>query len=139
GREETRHEFPADALEQLRMSINAVFSSWYGPRAVTYRSLYNIPDSWGTAVNVVAMVFGNMGDTSGTGVAFARNPASGQPTFFGEYVLNAQGEDVVAGIRTPLPVSYLAGHLPRASKQLTNTCRTMERHYRDMRDLEVTI
>ncbi|MGH7235088.1 MAG: pyruvate, phosphate dikinase [Nitrospiraceae bacterium] len=138
-REETGHEFPADALEQLRMGINAVFSSWYGPRAVTYRRLYNIPDSWGTAVNVVAMVFGNMGDTSGTGVAFTRDPASGQPTFFGEYLLNAQGEDVVAGIRTPLPVSSLAGRLPRASKQLTNTYRTLERHYRDMLDLEFTI
>jgi pyruvate,orthophosphate dikinase len=138
-REETGHEFPVDALEQLRMGINAVFSSWYGPRAVTYRRLYNIPDSWGTAVNVVAMVFGNMGDTSGTGVAFTRNPASGQPTFFGEYLLNAQGEDVVAGIRTPLPVSSLAGRLPRASKELTNTYRTLERHYRDMLDLEFTI
>ena len=121
------------------MGINAVFSSWYGPRAVTYRRLYNIPDSWGTAVNVVAMVFGNMGDTSGTGVAFTRDPASGRPTFFGEYLLNAQGEDVVAGIRTPLPVSSLAGRLPRASKQLTNTYRTLERHYRDMLDLEFTI
>ncbi|MGH7208600.1 MAG: pyruvate, phosphate dikinase, partial [Nitrospiraceae bacterium] len=138
-REETGHEFPADALEQLRMGIHAVFSSWYGPRAVTYRRLYNIPDSWGTAVNVVAMVFGNMGNTSGTGVAFTRDPASGQPTFFGEYLLNAQGEDVVAGIRTPLPVSSLAARLPRASKQLTNTYRTLERHYRDMLDLEFTI
>src|SRR5574341_2335990 len=138
-REETGHEFPEDPLEQLRMGINAVFSSWYGARAVTYRRLYNIPDSWGTAVNVVAMVFGNMGDTSGTGVAFTRDPASGQPTFFGEYLLNAQGEDVVAGIRTPLPVSSMARRLPRASKQLTRTYRTLERHYRDMLDLEFTI
>ena len=138
-REETGHEFPVDALEQLRMGINAVFSSWYGARAVTYRRLYNIPDSWGTAVNVVAMVFGNMGDTSGTGVAFTRDPASGQPTFFGEYLLNAQGEDVVAGIRTPLPVSSMARRLPSAAKQLTSTYRKLERHYRDMLDLEFTI
>jgi pyruvate,orthophosphate dikinase len=138
-RKETGKEFPDDPVEQLRMGINAVFSSWYGARAVTYRRLYNIPDSWGTAVNVVAMVFGNMGETSGTGVAFTRDPASGEATFFGECLLNAQGEDVVAGIRTPLPVTSLAKTLPRAYKDLVSTYRTLERHYRDMLDLEFTI
>ncbi|WP_447972310.1 pyruvate, phosphate dikinase [Nitrospira sp. Kam-Ns4a] len=138
-REETGREFPEDPIEQLRMGINAVFSSWYGPRAVTYRRLYNIPDSWGTAVNVVAMVFGNMGDTSGTGVAFTRNPATGERALFGECLLNAQGEDVVAGIRTPLPVKALARTMPRAYKELVATYRKLERHYRDMLDLEFTI
>jgi pyruvate,orthophosphate dikinase len=138
-REETGTDFPEDPLAQLRMGIEAVFSSWYGPRAVTYRRLYNIPDSWGTAVNVVAMVFGNMGETSGTGVAFTRNPATGERALFGECLLNAQGEDVVAGIRTPLPVHALAKTMPRAYKDLLATYRTLERHYRDMLDLEFTI
>jgi pyruvate,orthophosphate dikinase len=138
-REKTRQEFPEDPLDQLKMAINAVFSSWYGARAVTYRRLYNIPDSWGTAVNVVAMVFGNMGETSGTGVSFTRNPATGERAFFGECLLNAQGEDVVAGIRTPLPVTALAKTLPGAYKELVKTYRTLERHYRDMLDLEFTI
>ncbi|TAJ22175.1 MAG: pyruvate, phosphate dikinase, partial [Nitrospirae bacterium] len=136
---ETGREFPEDPIEQLRMGIDAVFSSWYGARAVTYRRLYAIPDSWGTAINVVAMVFGNMGQTSGTGVAFTRNPASGEPIFFGECLLNAQGEDVVAGIRTPLPVADLAKTLPHAYRELVKTYRTLERHYRDMLDLEFTI
>ena len=104
---ETGLNFPQDPFEQLRMSINAVFDSWFGDRAVTYRRLYDIPDEWGTAVNVQSMVFGNMGNSSGTGVAFTRNPANGMATFFGECLLNAQGEDVVAGIRTPLPVGSL--------------------------------
>ncbi len=132
-------EFPEDPLEQLRMGINAVFSSWFGDRAVTYRRLYNIPDDWGTAVNVVSMVFGNMGDTSGTGVAFTRDPATGANTFFGECLLNAQGEDVVAGIRTPLPVGALAKTMPEAHKELIRTYRRLEQHYRDMLDLEFTI
>ena len=136
---ETGREFPQDPFEQLRMAINAVFESWYGDRAVTYRRLYDIPDAWGTAVNVMAMVFGNMGDTSGTGVAFTRNPATGSATFFGECLLNAQGEDVVAGIRTPLPVAALKDKLPRAYKALTKTQKTLEKHYRDMLDLEFTI
>jgi pyruvate,orthophosphate dikinase len=138
-KEQTKKEFPDDPFDQLRMAINAVFSSWYGARAVTYRRLYNIPDSWGTAVNVVAMVFGNMGETSGTGVAFTRDPASGEKTFFGECLMNAQGEDVVAGIRTPLPVSALAKNVPHAYKDLEHTYRKLERHYRDMLDLEFTI
>ena len=107
-KEETGKEFPDDPNEQLRMAINAVFSSWNGARAITYRRLNGIPEHWGTAINVVAMVFGNMGDTSGTGVAFTRDPNTGEHTFFGECLMNAQGEDVVAGIRTPLPVNALA-------------------------------
>jgi pyruvate,orthophosphate dikinase len=138
-REKSGQDFPEDPLDQLKMAVNAVFSSWYGARAVTYRRLYNIPDSWGTAVNVVAMVFGNMGETSGTGVSFTRNPATGEHAFFGECLMNAQGEDVVAGIRTPLPVSALAKTLPRAYQELVKTYRTLERHYRDMLDLEFTI
>jgi pyruvate, orthophosphate dikinase len=136
---ETGRAFPEDPVEQLRMAINAVFTSWYGARAVTYRRLYNIPDSWGTAVSVVAMVFGNMGNTSGTGVSFTRDPASGERKFFGEFLLNAQGEDVVAGIRTPLPVSALGKALPQANKSLVDTYKKLEKHYRDMLDLEFTI
>ncbi len=138
-KEETKRDFPDDPLEQLRMAINAVFSSWYGARAVTYRRLYNIPETWGTAVNVVAMVFGNMGETSGTGVAFTRDPATGQRQFFGECLTNAQGEDVVAGIRTPLPVNQLEKFMPQAYKDLETTYKKLERHYRDMLDLEFTI
>ena len=136
---ETGRDFPDDPLEQLKMGINAVFNSWYGARAITYRRLYGIPDDWGTAVNVVAMVFGNMGETSGTGVAFTRDPATGIPRFFGECLLNAQGEDVVAGIRTPLPIEALAKPLPKAYQDLMTTYRKLERHYRDMLDLEFTI
>ena len=138
-KEETKRDFPDDPLEQLRMAINAVFSSWYGARAVTYRRLYDIPETWGTAVNVVAMVFGNMGETSGTGVAFTRDPATGQRNFFGECLTNAQGEDVVAGIRTPLPVRELEKYMPQAYKDLEATYKKLERHYRDMLDLEFTI
>jgi len=136
---ETGHDFPEDPLDQLKMGINAVFNSWYGARAVTYRRLYGIPDDWGTAVNVVAMVFGNLGETSGTGVAFTRDPATGTPKFFGECLLNAQGEDVVAGIRTPLPIEALATPLPKAYQGLMATYKKLERHYRDMLDLEFTI
>src|SRR6266568_3658757 len=136
---ETGRDFPDDPYEQLKMGIDAVFNSWYGARAVTYRRLYGIPDDWGTAVNVVAMVFGNMGETSGTGVAFTRDPASGVPKFFGECLLNAQGEDVVAGIRTPLPIDALAKPLPQAYQVLMTTYKKLERHYGDMLDLEFTI
>ena len=138
-KEETKKEFPDEPLEQLRLAVNAVFSSWFGARAVTYRRLYGIPDSWGTAINVVAMVFGNMGETSGTGVAFTRDPASGDKNFFGECLMNAQGEDVVAGIRTPLPVNALAKNVPEAYKELEHTYKKLEKHYRDMLDLEFTI
>lgn len=136
---ETGRGFPEDPFEQLKMGINAVFTSWYGDRAVTYRKIYDIPDTWGTAVNVQSMVFGNMGETSGTGVAFSRNPATGVRTFFGECLLNAQGEDVVAGIRTPLPVTALNNTLPAAYKTLMSTQETLEKHYRDMQDMEFTI
>jgi len=138
-KEETKKDFPDDPHEQLGMAINAVFSSWFGARAITYRRLYGIPDSWGTAVNVVAMVFGNMGETSGTGVAFTRSPSSGDRAFFGECLMNAQGEDVVAGIRTPLPVTELAKKAPEAYKELGHTYKKLEKHYRDMLDLEFTI
>lgn len=138
-KEETKKDFPDDPLEQLRMAINAVFSSWFGARAITYRRLYGIPDSWGTAVNVVAMVFGNMGETSGTGVAFTRSPVTGDRALFGECLMNAQGEDVVAGIRTPLPVAELAKKVPEAYKELEQTYKKLEKHYRDMLDLEFTI
>ncbi|MFO0773442.1 MAG: pyruvate, phosphate dikinase [Nitrospiraceae bacterium] len=136
---DTGHDFPDDPVEQLRMATNAVFSSWYGARAITYRKLYSIPDTWGTAVNVVAMVFGNMGDTSGTGVSFTRDPATGEAKFFGECLMNAQGEDVVAGIRTPFPVTQLAKLLPDAYRDLETTYKRLEKHYRDMLDLEFTI
>jgi len=138
-RQETGRDFPEDPLEQLKMGINAVFISWFGNRAATYRKIYDIPDTWGTAVNVVAMVFGNMGDTSGTGVAFSRDPSTGIRTFYGECLLNAQGEDVVAGIRTPLSVNALKDKLPPAYKSLIATQKILERHYRDMQDMEFTI
>ena len=138
-KEETKKEFPDEPLEQLRLAMNAVFSSWFGARAVTYRRLYGIPESWGTAINVVAMVFGNMGETSGTGVAFTRDPANGDKNFFGECLMNAQGEDVVAGIRTPLPLNALAKNVPEAYKELEHTYKKLEKYYRDMLDLEFTI
>ncbi len=136
---ETGKPFPQDPMEQLTLAIKAVFDSWYGARAVTYRKLNNIPESWGTAVNVVAMVFGNMGETSGTGVAFTRDPSTGERRFFGECLLNAQGEDVVAGIRTPLPIEALREKVPVAYRELLRVYKTLERHYRDMLDLEFTI
>lgn len=137
--QETGHPFPEDPFEQLRLGINAVFDSWYGARAVRYRKLHQIPDDWGTAVNVVAMVFGNMGDTSGTGVAFTRDPSTGEKRFFGEFLLNAQGEDVVAGIRTPMPISALGEKIPGAFRELQAIYKKLERHYKDMLDLEFTI
>ncbi|HET6465854.1 MAG TPA: pyruvate, phosphate dikinase [Nitrospiria bacterium] len=136
---ETGREFPDDPFEQLKMAIDAVFNSWFGARAVTYRRLQGIPDGWGTAVNIVAMVFGNMGDTSGTGVAFTRDPSNGERRFFGECLMNAQGEDVVAGIRTPLAIEALAKTVPPAYRDLLRVFKKLERHYRDMLDLEFTI
>lgn len=138
-KEETGKEFPDDPNEQLKLAIDAVFLSWNGARAITYRRLNGIPDHWGTAINVVAMVFGNMGDTSGTGVAFTRDPNTGERKFFGECLMNAQGEDVVAGIRTPLPVTELGRTVPPAYKELEHTYKRLEKHYRDMLDLEFTI
>jgi len=143
--------FPDDPYEQLWGSIGAVFSSWMGKRACEYRRIEKIPDEWGTAVNVQAMVFGNMGDTSATGVAFTRNPGNGENKFYGEYLLNAQGEDVVAGIRTPAPVNEyskndqskhlptLENTMPAAYKQLFDIQRRLEKHYKDMQDIEFTI
>ncbi len=138
-RQETGQAFPEDPLEQLKMAVKAVFASWFGDRAVAYRKIYGIPDTWGTAANVVAMVFGNMGKTSGTGVVFSRDPSTGARTVFGECLLNAQGEDVVAGLRTPLSVSALKNALPVAYQSLMTTQKTLEKHYRDMQDMEFTI
>ncbi|HZE72943.1 MAG TPA: pyruvate, phosphate dikinase [Pyrinomonadaceae bacterium] len=130
---------PEDPYEQLRVAIAAVFNSWMGRRAIDYRRVNRIPDSLGTAVNVQAMVFGNMGTGSGTGVAFTRNPSTGKKELYGEYLLNAQGEDVVAGIRTPNPISQLKKELPEVYKQFASIAELLEKHYRDMQDVEFTI
>jgi pyruvate, orthophosphate dikinase len=132
-------EFPQDPKDQLIEAVTAVFRSWDNPRAIVYRRLNDIPGDWGTAVNVQAMVFGNMGETSGTGVAFTRNPATGEKKIFGEYLINAQGEDVVAGIRTPQPITRLEQDLPECYKQFMDIAKKLENHYRDMQDMEFTI
>jgi pyruvate,orthophosphate dikinase len=137
--ERTGRSFPQEPAEQLRLAINAVFDSWFAKKAVDYRRIHQLPDEWGTAVTVMAMVFGNLGDTSGTGVCFSRNPSSGERRFFGEFLVNAQGEDVVAGIRTPEPVSELQKRMPKVYKQLTDIKERLERHYRDMQDIEFTV
>ena len=131
--------FPEDPVEQLWGAIGAVFGSWNNDRAAAYRQMYRIPHGWGTAVNVQTMVFGNMGDTSGTGVAFTRDPASGERRFYGEFLMNAQGEDVVAGIRTPQPISALAGVQRKGYRELQRIGRVLEERYRDMQDMEFTI
>ncbi len=131
--------FPQDPREQLKMSIDAVFGSWNNKRAISYRNLHDIPHNIGTAVNVQAMVFGNMGESSGTGVAFTRDPATGKDEFYGEYLMNAQGEDVVAGIRTPKHISKLKEEMPEIYKQLIDIRKKLEDHYRDMQDVEFTI
>jgi pyruvate, orthophosphate dikinase len=131
--------FPEDPQEQLWGAIEAVFRSWNVERAIAYRRVHGVPDYLGTAVNIVAMVYGNMGDDSGTGVAFTRNPSTGERTFFGEFLLNAQGEDVVAGIRTPLPIEEMALALPQAYEQLLAVQERLERHFREMQDLEFTV
>jgi pyruvate,orthophosphate dikinase len=131
--------FPEDPFEQLKMAVEAVFMSWHTPRAIVYREMNNIPDSLGTAVNVQAMVFGNFGDDSGSGVAFTRNPSTGEHHFFGEYLFNAAGEDVVAGIRTPLPVAALQERMPDIYDELYRTQALLEKHYRDMQDIEFTV
>ncbi len=136
---EVGETFPQDAREQLQRSIRAVFDSWESPRAKVYRRTYDIPDDLGTAVNVVQMVFGNMGDTSATGVCFTRDPSTGERRLYGEFLLNAQGEDVVAGIRTPEPIERMEEILPAAYAQLTETLERMEEHYREMQDIEFTI
>ena len=131
--------FPQDGMAQLKLAVNAVFDSWDIPRAVKYRQLNNIKGLKGTAVNVQAMVFGNMGDDCGTGVCFTRNPSTGKKEFYGEYLINAQGEDVVAGIRTPVPLIKLNKVMPKAYKQLTGLMTRLEKHYKDMQDMEFTI
>src|SRR5271165_1603183 len=150
-RNETGKPFPEDPRDQLWGAIGAVFGSWMNQRAITYRRLHDIPAAWGTAVNVQAMVFGNMGDDCATGVAFTRDPSTGERVFFGEYLKNAQGEDVVAGIRTPQPIntaarrpdqshlSTLEEEMPAAYRQLVRIYRGLEKHYRDMQDIEFTI
>ncbi len=138
-KKETGKEFPQEPLEQLVQTRDAVFRSWNGDRAKTYRRINHIDDWLGTAVNVQAMVFGNMGESSGTGVGFTRNPATGEHTFFGEYLMNAQGEDVVSGIRTPLHISELERAMPKAYQQLRTITWKLEKHYRDMQDFEFTI
>ncbi|MBN1287877.1 MAG: pyruvate, phosphate dikinase, partial [Anaerolineae bacterium] len=137
--EQTGQEFPADASAQLRLASEAVFKSWNGARAVAYREFEGIPHDLGTAVNVVTMVFGNMGDTSGTGVAFTRNPATGEKKLYGDYLMNAQGEDVVAGIRTPSDISEMGQELPDAFTQFVDITKKLEKHYREMQDVEFTI
>jgi pyruvate,orthophosphate dikinase len=136
--EETGTSFPQDAREQLKMSINAVFDSWNNKRAIAYRNLHDIPHNLGTAVNIQAMVFGNMGNHSGTGVAFTRNPSTGENKEYGEYLINAQGEDVVAGTRTPQTINKLRGEMPEIYNQLMGIFKKLEVHYRDMQDLEFT-
>ncbi len=135
----TGADFPDDPREQLWGAIGAVFGSWHNERAAVYRKLNNIPDEWGTAVNVQAMVYGNMGSDCATGVAFSRDPATGEKRFYGEYLINAQGEDVVAGIRTPRPIEQLEDEMPEAYHQLVRICDTLESHYKDMQDIEFTI
>ena len=132
-------EFPQDPKEQLMGAVKAVFRSWDNPRAIVYRRMNDIPGDWGTAVNVQAMVFGNMGDTSGTGVAFTRNPSTGEKGIYGEYLINAQGEDVVAGVRTPQPITKLAEDMPEVYEEFMAIASKLENHYRDMQDMEFTI
>jgi pyruvate, orthophosphate dikinase len=138
-KERTGKTFPQDPHEQLWGAIGAVFGSWNNDRAIVYRRKYGIPHDWGTAVNVQTMVFGNRGDTSATGVAFTRDPATGEKVFYGEYLINAQGEDVVAGVRTPHPVAQLAQEMPAAHKELLKVRSMLEKHFRDMQDLEFTV
>src|SRR5919201_1858708 len=137
--QETGHPFAQDAREQLARAVRAVFDSWDNPRAQVYRRAHEIPDDLGTAVSLVQMVFGNKGDESGTGVAFTRDPSTGEQGLYGEFLANAQGEDVVAGIRTPEPIKAMQKRLPEAFDQLLDTMRRLEEHYRDMQDIEFTV
>src|SRR5476649_1429931 len=138
-KERTGKVFPNDPWDQLRGAAGAVFGSWMNDRAIVYRRKYNIPAEWGTAVNVQAMVFGNTGDKSGSGVAFTRNPANGTNEFYGEFLINAQGEDVVAGVRTPEPVAELKNHMPHAFAELEIIRGKLEKHFKDVQDFEFTI
>ncbi|HEX5690336.1 MAG TPA: PEP/pyruvate-binding domain-containing protein, partial [Roseiflexaceae bacterium] len=132
-------DFPEDPFEQLKMAIGAVFSSWMGRRAIDYRRLNKIADNLGTGVNVQAMVFGNMGNDSATGVSFSRNPSTGENKIYGEYLVNAQGEDVVAGVRTPLPISDLEKEMPEVYNQFADIANKLETHYKDVQDMEFTV
>ena len=138
-KEKIGSDFPSDPKEQLMGAVKAVFRSWDNPRANVYRRMNEIPYSWGTAVNVQMMAFGNMGDDCGTGVAFTRSPSTGEKKLFGEFLTNAQGEDVVAGIRTPMPISQMAEKFPEAFKQFQKVCNLLESHYHDMQDMEFTV
>jgi pyruvate,orthophosphate dikinase len=138
-KERVGREFPSSPWDQLMGAVSAVFGSWMNDRAMVYRRKYNIPTEWGTAVNVQAMVYGNTGDKSGSGVAFTRNPANGNKEFYGEFLMNAQGEDVVAGVRTPEPVAQLKNHLPKAYQELERIRQTLEKHFKDVQDFEFTI
>ena len=138
-KEKIGSDFPTDPKEQLMGAIKAVFRSWNNPRAIVYRRMNDIPGSWGTAVNVQSMAFGNMGDDCGTGVAFTRNPATGEKKLMGEFLTNAQGEDVVAGVRTPMPIQEMAEKFPEAFKQFEEVCQILENHYHDMQDMEFTV
>ena len=138
-KEKTGRNFPEDPMKQLWGAVSSVFGSWMNERAIAYRKLYDIPADWGTAVNVQTMVFGNMGDDCGTGVAFTRDPSTGEDIFYGEYLINAQGEDVVAGTRTPEPIVRLEQDMPKVYKQLLTIRKKLERHYRDMQDVEFTV
>ncbi|MBU1599485.1 pyruvate, phosphate dikinase, partial [bacterium] len=138
-RKEKEEQFPEDPKKQLEMSIDAVFKSWGNKRAIEYRRLNKIPDDLGTAVNVQTMVFGNMGSSSGTGVAFTRDPSTGENKLYGEYLIDAQGEDVVAGIRTPSPITKLAEEMPKSYAQFSEITQILEKHYRDVQDIEFTI
>lgn len=138
-KKEKGEDFPTDPKVQMMESVKAVFRSWDNPRANVYRRMNDIPYSWGTAVNVQPMVFGNLNENSGTGVAFTRDPATGEKALFGEYLINAQGEDVVAGVRTPSPISKLAEDMPEVYKQFVEIANRLENHYRDMQDMEFTI
>lgn len=135
----TKKDFPEDPIQQLFLSINSVFDSWNNQRAIVYRRLNKIPDHLGTAVNIQSMVFGNTGNDSGTGVAFTRNPSTGEHVLYGEYLINAQGEDVVAGIRTPQPIHTLQNEMPDVYQQFAQTCQRLEQHYKDMQDIEFTV
>ena len=136
---EVKSEFPQDPKTQLMLAIEAVFKSWNNPRAIIYRKLNDIPNNLGTAVNIQSMVFGNMGQTSGTGVAFTRNPSTGENKLFGEFLMNAQGEDVVAGIRTPEDISTLKDIMPEVHDKFIEITNILENHYKDMQDIEFTI
>src|SRR6266481_26483 len=138
-KERTGKEFPQDPWKQLWGAVGVVFGSWMNDRAIVYRRKYNIPSEWGTAVNVQAMVYGNTGETSGSGVAFTRDPATGEKMFYGEFLINAQGEDVVAGIRTPEPDAQLKNQMPAAFHELDNIRETLESHFKDVQDFEFTI